>query len=40
LKLFAQGVYDWWEAIGVIQVLALKEFIPRKAENGEISWKD
>jgi hypothetical protein len=47
LKLFAhsyfvslEGMHDWGQAIGVIKVLALEEFIPRKTEDGEVGWED
>ena len=33
-------VHYWGKAICFFHILALEEFVPRKAQDGEIGWKD
>jgi hypothetical protein len=35
-----ESMHYWRKAICFFNILALKEFVSRKAKDGEISWED
>ena len=35
-----ESMHYWGKAMLLVNLLALEEFIPWKAENGEVSWEN